>query len=131
MRWVSIVEDDQFFRDSMRRLMRSFGYAVETFSSATDFLASPRLLETGCLISDIQMPVMSGLELYRNLITSGYTIPTILFTAYPNDADRERALNDGVICYLSKPVDETLLIQCLHAALGCDEDSSDFAGKVN
>jgi FixJ family two-component response regulator len=131
MQCVSIVEDDQFFRESMRRLMRSFGYAVETFSSANDFLASPCLFETGFLISDIQMPVMSGLELYLNLVATGHTIPTILITAYPNDADRDRALNDGVVCYLSKPVDETRLIQCLHTALEPDEDSSDFPGKVN
>jgi FixJ family two-component response regulator len=131
MQCISIVEDDRFFRESMRRLMRSFGYAVETFSSANDFLASPCLFETACLISDIQMPVMSGLELYRNLVATGHTIPTILITAYPNDADRDRALNVGVVCYLSKPVDETRLIQCLHAALEPDEDSSDFPGKVN
>jgi CheY-like chemotaxis protein len=74
---------------------------------------------------------MSGLELYRNLVATGHTIPTILITAYPNDADRDRALNDGVVCYLSKPVDETLLIQCLHTALEPNKDSSDFPGKVN
>jgi FixJ family two-component response regulator len=120
---VSVVEDDLFFRESMRRLMRSWGYPVEVFPSAADFLASPRLLETACLISDVQMPVMGGLELYRNLIDTGYTIPTILITAYPNDADRDRALNDGVVCYLSKPVDETRLIRCLYEVLGTDEDS--------
>jgi len=69
------------------------------------------------------MPVMGGLELYRNLIDTGHTIPTILITAYPNDADRDRALNDGVVCYLSKPVDETRLIRCLYEILGTDEDS--------
>jgi len=120
---VSVVEDDLFFRESMRRLMRSWGYPVEVFPSAADFLASPRLLETACLVSDVQMPVMGGLELYRNLIDTGHTIPTILITAYPNDADRDRALNDGVVCYLSKPVDETRLIRCLYEILGTDEDS--------
>jgi FixJ family two-component response regulator len=120
---VSVVEDDLFFRESMRRLMRSLGYLVEVFPSAADFLASPRLLETACLISDVQMPVMSGLELYRNLIDTGHKIPTILITAYPNDADRDRALDDGVVCYLSKPVDETRLIRCLYDVLGTDEHS--------
>jgi FixJ family two-component response regulator len=120
---VSVVEDDKFFRESMRRLMRSFGYLVEVFPSAADFLASPRLLETACLISDVQMPVMSGLELYQNLIDTGHAIPTILITAYPNDADRDRALDDGVVCYLSKPVDETRLIRCLCEVLGTDEVS--------
>ena len=118
---VTVVEDDRYFRESMRRLMRSLGYPVEVFSSATDFLASPRLLETACLIADVQMPAMTGLELYRHLIDAGYSIPTMLVTAYPNDADRARAKKDGVICYLRKPVDEQHLIRCLRAALESDE----------
>ena len=103
---VSVVEDDQFFRESMRRLMRSLGYSVEAFPSAADFLASPRLVETACLIADVHMPAMTGLELYRRLIDMGHAIPTILVTAYPDDEVRARALNDGVVCYLRKPVDE-------------------------
>jgi FixJ family two-component response regulator len=114
---VSVVEDDRFFRDSMRRLMRSQGYAVEAFSSAADFLASPRLIETACVIADVHMPAMTGVELYRHLIDAGYAIPTILVTAYPDDVDRARALNDGVVGYLRKPVDEKHLIRCLRAAL--------------
>src|SRR5580658_4787960 len=89
---VSIVEDDQFFRESMKRLMRSQGYRVEAFSSAADFLASPRLVETACLIADVHMPAMTGIELYRRLIETGHAIPTILVTAYPDDAARSRAL---------------------------------------
>jgi len=118
---VSVVEDDQYFRESMRRLMRSLGYNVEAFSSAADFLASPRLIETTCLIADVHMPAMTGVELYRHLIEAGYTIPTILVTAYPDDVDRARALNDGVVCYLRKPVDEQHLIRCLRAALESGE----------
>jgi FixJ family two-component response regulator len=114
---VSVVEDDRFFRDSMGRLMRSLGYTVEAFPSAADFLASPRLAETACLIADVHMPAMTGLELYEHLIEAGYAIPTILMTAYPDDVDRARALNDGVVCYLRKPVDEQHLIRCLRAAL--------------
>ena len=118
---VSIVEDDRFFRESMRRLMRSLGYSVEAFASAADFLASPRLAETGCLIADVHMPAMTGIELYRHLIDAGRAIPTILVTAYPNDVDRVRALNDGVVCYLRKPVDEQHLRRCLRVALkSCD-----------
>ena len=120
---VSIVEDDRYFRESMRRLMRSLGYPVEVFSSATDFLASPRLLETACLIADVQMPAMSGLDLHRSLVAAGQAIPTILVTAYPNDVDRARALNAGVVCYLAKPIDGTLLTGCLREALGFEEDS--------
>ena len=108
---VSVVEDDQFFRESMRRLMRSLGYSVEAFPSAADFLASPRLVETACLIADVHMPAMTGLELYRHLIDAGYAIPTILVTAYPDDDVRARALNDGVVCYLRKPIDEKHLMR--------------------
>ena len=102
---VSIVEDDRFFRESMKRLMKSLGYAVEIFPSAADFLASSRLAETACLIADVHMPAMTGIELYRHLVDTGRAIPTILVTAYPNDVDRARAFNDGVACYLRKPVD--------------------------
>ncbi|MDH2384277.1 response regulator [Bradyrhizobium sp. CER78] len=73
-----------------------------------------------CLIADIHMPAMTGLELHGQLISSGRTIPTILVTALPDDADRVRALNDGVVCYLHKPVDEDRLIQCVIAALESD-----------
>jgi FixJ family two-component response regulator len=119
--FVSVVEDDQYFRESMRRLMRSLGYNVEAFSSAADFLASPRLIETTCLIADVHMPAMTGIELHRHLIDAGRAIPTILVTAYPNDVDRIRALNDGVVCYLHKPVDEQHLKRCLRAALTSGE----------
>jgi len=112
---VSVVEDDRYCRESMGRLMRSLGYSVEAFPSAADFLASPRLAQTACLIADVHMPAMTGIELYRHLIAAGRAIPTILVTAYPNDADQDRVLNDGVICYLRKPVDEQHLTQCLRA----------------
>src|SRR3984957_3563754 len=97
---VSVVEDDRFFRESMRRLMRSLGYTVEAFPSAADFLASRRLAETACLIADVHMPGMTGLELHRRLVDAGYTIPTILVTAYPDEDVRVRALKDGIVCYL-------------------------------
>ena len=119
---VSIVEDDRFFRDSMRRLMRSLGYMFDVFSSAAEFLASPRLNETACLIVDVNMPAMSGLELYRRLVDMGHAIPTILITAFPNDVDRARALNDGVTCYLAKPVDQQDLIRCLDTVLASGDD---------
>jgi FixJ family two-component response regulator len=114
---VSVVEDDRYFRNSMRRLMKSLGYNVETFSSAANFIASPHLSETACLIADVHMPAMTGIELYKHLIEAGHTIPTILVTAYPDDGQRARALNDGVVCYLRKPVDEKHRVRCLRAAL--------------
>jgi FixJ family two-component response regulator len=114
---VSIVEDDRFVRESMRMLMESLGHSVEAFSSAADFLASPRLVETACLIADVQMPAMTGIELYRHLIETGHAIPTVLVTAYPDDGARARALKEGIICYLRKPVNDELLKRCLRAAL--------------
>jgi FixJ family two-component response regulator len=116
---VSIVDDDQFFRESMRRLMRSLGYPVEAFRSAADFLASHRMAETACLIADVEMPGMTGIDLHRRLIDAGHAIPTILLTAYVDD--RSRKFDEGVICYLRKPVDETRLLQCLRAALRSGE----------
>ena len=124
-RLVSVVEDDGLFRESMGLLMRSLGYTVEAFPSAADFLASPRLAETACLIADVQMPTMTGVELYRHLVDAGHAIPTILVTAYPNDIDQARALNDGVLCYLRKPVDEQRLKRCLCAAIKSGEPTDE------
>lgn len=114
---ISIVDDDEPFRESMRRLLRSLGYTVDAYSSATDFLASPRLGDTSCLIADLHMPGMTGLELFGHLGRAGHSIPTILVTAYPRSADRVSALNEGVLCYLPKPVDLPSLTLCLRAAL--------------
>src|SRR5262249_7493842 len=111
------VDDDQFFRESMRKLVILMGYTVEAFSSAADFLVSPLLPETACLIADIHMPGATGVELHGRLTNLGYAIPTILVTAYPDEAVRERALKDGVICYLSKPLDDEELERCIRAAL--------------
>ena len=114
---ISIVDDDQPFRESMRKLVTLLGYTVEAFPSAADFLASPLLPATGCLITDVQMPGMSGVELHRHLVDTGHVIPTILVTAYPDNITRNRALKDGVVCYLSKPVDDEHLERCLRSAL--------------
>ena len=77
------------------------------------------------LIADVNMPAMSGIELYRNLVETGRWIPTILVTAYPNDVDRASALKDGVVCYLRKPIDDKHLIRCLREALNSDEPSEE------
>jgi FixJ family two-component response regulator len=97
--------------------MRSLRYRVDIFSSAANFLASPRFAETACLIADVNMPAVTGLELFRHLIRVGHPIPTILVTAYPRDVDRTSALKEGVVCYLRKPIDEQNLAQCLREAL--------------
>ena len=114
---ISIVDDDDFFRESMRKLVMLLGYTVESFPSAADFLASPFTAETACLVADVHMPGMTGVELYGRLTKLGYAIPTILVTAYPDEAVRDRALKDGVACYLSKPVDDRELERCIYSAL--------------
>jgi FixJ family two-component response regulator len=124
---IAIVDDDQLYRESMRKLVVLMGYTVEAFPSAADFLASRFLPETTCLIADVHMPGMTGVELHRHLVDAGYAIPTILVTAYPDEVVRDQALKDGVVCYLSKPVDDDHLERCLRSALEPDtplEESS-------
>jgi FixJ family two-component response regulator len=114
---ISIVDDDQSFRESMRQVVMLLGYTVEAFPSAADFLASRLLPETACLVADVQMPGMTGVELHRHLVDAGYAIPTILVTAYPDEAIRHQAARDGVVCYLDKPLDADHLDRCLRWAL--------------
>jgi FixJ family two-component response regulator len=122
---ISIVEDDQPFRESMRKLVTLLGYTVEAFASAADFLKSPVVPETDCLVADVQMPGMTGVELHKHLIEAGHAIPTILVTAYPKEAVRNRALKDGVVCYLPKPVDDDHLERCLRSALQSGKPAED------
>ncbi|AJA61707.1 response regulator transcription factor [Bradyrhizobium japonicum] len=114
---ISVVDDDQPHRESIRKLIMLLGYTVEAFSSAADFLASRALPETACLVTDVNMPGMTGVELHRRLVDAGYAIPTILVTAYPDEVVRDQALKDGVVCYLSKPVDDDILERCVRSAL--------------
>jgi FixJ family two-component response regulator len=114
---ISIVDDDRSFRDSMHRLVKSLGYTVQVFPSAAEFLASPGLTSTACLVADIHMPDMTGVELYRHLIETGRSMPTILITAYPDDRVQERMIGQGVECYLRKPLEEAHLIECLRLAV--------------
>src|ERR1700751_3908680 len=114
---ISIVEDDQPFRESMRKLMTALGYAAEVFPSAADFLASPLLTATACLVTDVQMHGMTGLELHKHLVDAGYAIPTIFVTACPDEVGRRSALNGVVVCYLGKPFDDDHLELCLRSAL--------------
>ena len=114
---ISIVDDDQSCRESTRELLMLLGYSVEAFPSAADFLASRFLPETACLVADVQMPGMTGVELHKHLVHTGRAIPTILVTAYPDEAIRDQALRDGVVCFLSKPVNDEHLDRCLRSAL--------------
>jgi FixJ family two-component response regulator len=113
---IAIVDDDRSFLDSMRRLLKSLGYDVAAFPSAAQFLASPWLGTTHCLVADVQMPLMTGVELYEHLLAMGQAIPTILVTGYPNTQVEERMRTMGIECYLRKPLDEVVLIGCLRSA---------------
>jgi FixJ family two-component response regulator len=114
---VAIVDDDNAVGNAVEVLMRSIGLVAQAFSSGEEFLRSPELNRTGCLVVDFDMPRMSGLDLHNNLSLLGKAIPTVMITAYPSDDIRARALSAGVICYLSKPFDESDLLNCIHTAL--------------
>ena len=115
---IAIVDDDESVREAMSGLMRSLGFSVRAFSSGESFLKSSCLSRAACLIADVQMPGMTGLELHHRLVASGSPIPTILITAYVDEKVRAQALNAGVFCYLPKPIDENKLLACIHSALG-------------
>ena len=114
---ISIIDDDEQSLVALAGLMQAMGFAVEAFPSAVDFLASPDVRHTSCLIVDVHMPRMTGTELHSHLVVSGYDIPTILITAYPDDSARARALAQGVVGYLTKPIDEEVLLGCIESAL--------------
>jgi FixJ family two-component response regulator len=114
---ISIVDDDTLARDGIRQLIESLGFTAITFSSASHFLASSVVGETTCLITDLQMPGLNGLELQEALRSQGNRMPIILITAYPNENHRNRALDGGAVGFLSKPFDEASLIKCLTAAI--------------
>ena len=117
---VMIVDDDESVRRAARRLLKSYGFAVETFASADEFLTSGRLAETACLVLDVHMPGMSGLELQTHLVTLGVTIPIVFITAFANELARSQALESGACCYLIKPFDEDDLFNCIQRALHTD-----------
>ena len=114
---ISIVDDDALARDGIRELVESLGYKAIAFASAQHFLASRVLAETTCLITDVQMPGLNGLELQEALQSQGHQTPVIVITAYPNEKHRTRALENGAVGYLSKPFDDESLIECLSAAI--------------
>jgi FixJ family two-component response regulator len=114
---VAIIDDDASVCATTDSLVRSLGYNVNTFTSAEEFLRSNRLDDLSCVIADVQMPGMSGVELQAHLIAHGNHVPFIFFTAFPDERVRAQALKAGAICYLAKPFDEDSLIQGLQVAL--------------
>jgi FixJ family two-component response regulator len=114
---VAIVDDDESIRRATRSLLRAAGFATAAFSDAESFLSSATRARTACLVADMRMPGMSGLELYQALIASGEGIPTVLITAYAADIARARARDAGISCLLGKPFTAEELLECLHKAL--------------
>lgn len=114
---VSVIDDDESVREAVAGLIRWLGVRVNTFSSAIEFLGSPELRDSSCIIADVQMPLMTGIELHGRLKALGYDVPTILITAYPDEQARALALADGIICYLRKPFATDALIDCVRSAL--------------
>jgi FixJ family two-component response regulator len=115
---IAIVDDDASVRVTTDSLLRSLGYTVFTFASAEDFLRSSHLDNTSCVIADVQMPGMSGVDLQSHLLAQGNRVPFIFFTAFPDERIRGRALGAGAVCFLTKPFDERSFIKCLDIALG-------------
>lgn len=114
---ISIVDDDESVREATKGLVRSLGYATATFASAEEYLRSDRVRDTSCLITDVQMPGMTGVELQDRLIASGKRTPVIFITAFPEENIRTRVLEAGAFGYLSKPFNDECLIECLDEAL--------------
>lgn len=114
---VAIVDDDKSIRDATRDLLRAAGFSTATFEDPKSFLASPSRAIAACLVADMRMRGMSGLELYEALVTSGEGIPTVLITGHPNELTQSRARQAGITCYLSKPFAPDDLLGCVRAAL--------------
>jgi FixJ family two-component response regulator len=115
---ISIIDDDPSVRKATDGLVRSLGYRSLTFASAEDFLDSDHIEDTSCVITDVQMPGLSGVELQSVLIARGARLPMIFITAFPEDRIRRSVLEAGAIGFLSKPFEEAVLIERLQAALG-------------
>ena len=114
---IAIVDDDDSFRRATTSFVRSLGYGTAAFDSAEAFLKSDRVSEADCLITDVQMPGMTGIELQGRLIADGHQVPVIFITAFPEMRARAQALASGAIGFLAKPFNDQNLITCLNQAL--------------
>jgi FixJ family two-component response regulator len=119
---ISVVDDDESMLEATEGLLRSLGYRTATFASAEEFLESDSLNNTACLITDVKMPGLSGIDLQRRLIARGAKMPTILVTAFPEERTRVSAMAAGAVGYLGKPFSEESLRKCLDSALGRSDE---------
>ena len=114
---IAVVDDDASVRSATVDLLASVGFACEAFDAAEEYLRSEAANRTACLILDVRMPGLNGLELQRLLAEQGRTVPIIFITSYPNERVRRRAIRGGAICYLPKPYSEEELLGCIRLAL--------------
>ena len=114
---IAVVDDDASIRDTTSDLLESAGYSAVTFSSPGDVLASEQLAQFACLITDMRMPAMSGIELHERLRETGWRIPTILVSAYADELDREHACRVGILSCLRKPFTPEVLLERIAAAV--------------
>ncbi|MGB8630712.1 MAG: response regulator [Xanthobacteraceae bacterium] len=112
---ISIIDDDECARQAIQRLVRSLGYVVTTYGSAEDFLDSHHINDTSCLITDVHLPGLSGLELHRRLLAHGFAVPTIFVSGFADETTRRKVLASGAVGFLSKPFGKKSLIDCLKA----------------
>jgi FixJ family two-component response regulator len=114
---IAIIDDDESFRRATVSFVRSLGYVAAAFASADAFLRSDRVHDVDCLITDVQMPGMTGIELQTKLAAEGHCLPTIFVTAFPETKARTRVAADRTVGFLDKPFTEESLIACLNLAL--------------
>jgi FixJ family two-component response regulator len=114
---IAVVDDDEAIREAIQSLLRSVGFRAAVFASAEDFCHAGPLQATACLIVDVRMPRMSGLELQRQLAMADCPIPTIFITAHSDEATRARALRAGAVAFLDKPFSDEVLLRAVQAAL--------------
>ena len=122
---VAIVDDDESIRNTTKDLLESAGYSAAVFSHAASLLKSSRLSQVRCLIADMRMPKMTGLELHHHLVASNRAIPTILMTAYPDERTQAQAIKANVVCYLIKPFAPDELLASVRRAV----QSHDVGGE--
>ena len=125
---LAIVDDDVSFQNSLRRLIQTFGFRVAAFGSGRDFLSSSQVAETACLVLDMRMPDMSGLELQRCLAEAGRRIPIIFITGFANEDEEQRALRAEAVAFLHKPINDRTLLQCVEMALSQGSDATETPG---
>lgn len=121
---VAVIDDDGSVRNAMCDLIALLGHTADTFASAEEFLECGWLDEISCLVTDVQMPGMNGVQLYDRLLADGYRTPVIFVTAFPQEGIRDRLLKDGAVAYLTKPLREEYFIACLDGALGKARDQT-------